>query len=463
MVRAANRDKAATSIATFVLDNDLDGVDIDWEYPAAPDIPGIPAGQLDEGDNFVEFISLLKGKLAGKSLSIALPSSYWYLKNIPVKRLMAHVDYAVYMTYDYHGLWEYGNPHAQSGCPAGNCLRSHVNLTETLDSLSMLTKAGVESHKVVVGVTSYGRGFRMSSPGCTDASCTWDNSGEQLRGKCTVEDGILAVAEIDRLLTGSTTSFYDNLSDSKIAIINETWWLAYLDEDIKSRRSERYARLNFGGTADCVLSQPSSIIKTTLSPASTRSPPLNTEPSRAPPSPGDTGYSFCLNQPNVQRNTDVARASFLLGGKMASMYVADEASTFRCDEVTFPADKYFVAVWTQFSESLQGSSQPAPINCGDRIEFTNPVNGRRASGLVIDRCASCVGVGRSPADPTIGLQLVNGATVDLSVELWQYLYQGEAGAVYDIEYEGPIYMGWSEEPDKLGPGDLERCGGSTRR
>lgn len=26
------------------MDNQLDGVDFDWEYPGAPDIPGIPPG-----------------------------------------------------------------------------------------------------------------------------------------------------------------------------------------------------------------------------------------------------------------------------------------------------------------------------------------------------------------------------------------------------------------------------------
>lgn len=32
-VKAANRLTMATNIANFVKDNNLDGVDIDWEYP----------------------------------------------------------------------------------------------------------------------------------------------------------------------------------------------------------------------------------------------------------------------------------------------------------------------------------------------------------------------------------------------------------------------------------------------
>lgn len=58
------------------------------------------------------------------------------------------------MTYDLHGQWDVGNEYAMPGYPNGNCLRSHVNLTETMTSLSMITKAVMQSNKVAVGVTS---------------------------------------------------------------------------------------------------------------------------------------------------------------------------------------------------------------------------------------------------------------------------------------------------------------------
>lgn len=57
------------------------------------------------------------------------------------------------------------------GCPAGNCLRSHVNSTQTFNSLVMVTKAGVPSHKAVVGVSSYGRSFKMSDATCRGEMC----------------------------------------------------------------------------------------------------------------------------------------------------------------------------------------------------------------------------------------------------------------------------------------------------
>jgi hypothetical protein len=41
--------------------------------------------------------------LPGRSVSIAAPSSYWYLKQYPIKDIAKVVDYIVFITYDLHG------------------------------------------------------------------------------------------------------------------------------------------------------------------------------------------------------------------------------------------------------------------------------------------------------------------------------------------------------------------------
>jgi GH18 family chitinase len=104
-VTAANRETMATNMANFIIANNLDGVDIDWEYPGvgAGDIPGIPASSPDDGANFLAFLTLLKSLLPGKTVSIAAPSSYWFLRNYPIQEIAEVIDYIVYMTYDLHG------------------------------------------------------------------------------------------------------------------------------------------------------------------------------------------------------------------------------------------------------------------------------------------------------------------------------------------------------------------------
>jgi len=110
---------------------------------------------------------------ASKTVSLTAPASFWYLQHFPIQAISEVVDYVVYMTYDLHGQWDYGNIFSDPGCPTSGCLRSHVNLTETINALSMITKAGVSSNKVAVGVTSYARSFQMSTVGCWTEECTF--------------------------------------------------------------------------------------------------------------------------------------------------------------------------------------------------------------------------------------------------------------------------------------------------
>lgn len=109
-VTAGQRQTFANNVASFIVDNGLDGVDFDWEYPGAPDIPGIPPGNPDDGPNYLDFLRLVRAALpADKSLAIAAPASYWYLKGFPIADIANVVDYIIYMTYDLHGQWDYGN------------------------------------------------------------------------------------------------------------------------------------------------------------------------------------------------------------------------------------------------------------------------------------------------------------------------------------------------------------------
>ncbi|RKK87458.1 hypothetical protein BFJ68_g3196 [Fusarium oxysporum] len=156
-VKMENRLQVAKNIAAFIKKHDIDGVDTDWEYPGAPDIPDIPdipKADEEDGKNYLGLLTLLKGQPGGLSLFIAAPASFWYLKPYPINNIAKVVDYIIYMAYDPHSQWDYDNKWASPGCPKVKCLRSHVNLTETMGALAMITKAGVPSTKVIVGVTS---------------------------------------------------------------------------------------------------------------------------------------------------------------------------------------------------------------------------------------------------------------------------------------------------------------------
>jgi len=170
---AANR---ATFISNLVLfleaHSSIEGFDFDWEYPGA-DMPGLPPGTPRDGIDYLSFIQDLRRALPTRALSIATPSTYWNLQHFQIREMMKYLDFTLYMTYDYSGQWNYGEKDSVEGCPNGNCLRAHGNLTETVQSLAMITKAGVPSYKVIPGLANYGRSFQMTDPNCNGPMCTF--------------------------------------------------------------------------------------------------------------------------------------------------------------------------------------------------------------------------------------------------------------------------------------------------
>lgn len=96
------------------------------------------------------------------------------------------------MTYDLHGQWD---------CPDGNCLRSHVNKTETEYALAMITKAGVPAKQIIPALALYGRSFQMSEVGCKKTDCTF--TGPQsgaTKGECTDTAGYMSNVEINNII-----------------------------------------------------------------------------------------------------------------------------------------------------------------------------------------------------------------------------------------------------------------------
>ncbi|KAH8658450.1 hypothetical protein BX600DRAFT_524945 [Xylariales sp. PMI_506] len=248
------RQTIATNVANFLEDYNLDGVDFDWEYPGEPDIPGIPAGSTDDGTYYFILLDEVKAALpAGKTVSVTAPASYWYLQAYPIEAMAAVVDYVVLMTYDLHGQWDYGNVNADPGCSDGNCLRSHVNLTETISAMSMITKAGVPSNQIAMGIASYGRSFEMVEAGCWTDMCTYTGPDSGATpGACTNTAGYLGAWEIAEAIVGDSTAeqYWDAASFSNILVYDSVQWVGWTNGTVKSVRSGLYEDFNFLGTAD---------------------------------------------------------------------------------------------------------------------------------------------------------------------------------------------------------------------
>lgn len=100
-----NRKKFVESVIEFNKKYDLDGIDIDWEYPA---IPAADTGARPEDkQNFTLLMKELREALDAldRKQTLTFASAGWkrYYKNIEIGEVMKYADYMNVMTYDQIG------------------------------------------------------------------------------------------------------------------------------------------------------------------------------------------------------------------------------------------------------------------------------------------------------------------------------------------------------------------------
>ena len=170
----------------------FDGIDIDWEYPAAPGNSNnySPA----DTQNFTSLLSELRtaleaqGTIDGKQylLTIAAPAGEDKFSKIEMGNIHPHLDFINLMTYDFHGAWE-------------STTNFHSPLSGTVDdptysqkywanhAVTSWIQEGVPSDKLILGVPFYGRGWANVPPG-PDGNGLFQGGGTAAPG--TYESGM---------------------------------------------------------------------------------------------------------------------------------------------------------------------------------------------------------------------------------------------------------------------------------
>lgn len=158
---ALTRDTRAVfedSIMQFLTRYDLDGLDIDWEYPGMPGA-GHPFRPEDK-QNFTSLLRELRGRFDASArrgrrlyLTIAMGASDEVIANTEMQKVQRYVDTVNLMTYDYY------EPGSES--ITGNHAPLYADpfdprAASSADTVRAFQKAGVPAEKILLGVPFYG-------------------------------------------------------------------------------------------------------------------------------------------------------------------------------------------------------------------------------------------------------------------------------------------------------------------
>ncbi len=200
----------------------FDGIDVDWEYPAAEGNAG-NIYRPEDTQNFTALLAEFRAQLdavkPGLLLTIAAPAGPDKAAKIEVKKIAATLNWINLMTYDYHGTWDM-TTNFNSPLTSSKKDPSRPPLS-TVDTVGLYAKAGAPLSKLVVGVPFYGHGWTgvedknhgLYQPATGPAAATWEAGTEDYKvlknkvGYIRYADGLTHNAW---LFDGSTFWTYDD-------------------------------------------------------------------------------------------------------------------------------------------------------------------------------------------------------------------------------------------------------------
>ena len=162
------------SVVTFIKKYNLDGLDIDWEYPGLPGA-GNPYGPQDK-ENFTALMHDLRKAMdkIGRVQVLTFAAAGWqrFFDHIELDKVMQYADYMNLMTYDLSGGGDrFTSHHTNLGVvriedmgdsPAAEFMRAATDTTipwSAQEIVEFCIEKGVDPAQLVIGAAFYGKGW----------------------------------------------------------------------------------------------------------------------------------------------------------------------------------------------------------------------------------------------------------------------------------------------------------------
>ncbi|KAI9001092.1 glycoside hydrolase [Trametes punicea] len=158
------RTTLANNILALYREFDLDGIDIDWEYPAQDGLEGNLV-RSDDSANFLAFLYVLRNTLPPTAKITAATQTVPFAgpDGDPMGNVSAFaevLDWVLLMNYDTWGSSSDPGPNAPL---SDSCKNSTQGSASALAAVRAWTAAGFPASKLVLGVPSYGYLSRSSA------------------------------------------------------------------------------------------------------------------------------------------------------------------------------------------------------------------------------------------------------------------------------------------------------------
>ncbi len=258
---AASRQRFIDSALTFLTKYDLDGLDIDWEYPG---LAG--AGNKfrpEDGANFNLLLKELRARFDDRTrhtkrplvLSIAAGASTQFLQHTAMAEAQRYLDQVNLMTYDFYeagsgGPSLTGNHAPLSADPADPQKASATAMVEAFE------QAGVPPAKLVLGVPFYGHAWANVPP----ANHGLFQTGTAAAGLHT------GYTDMQTLLANGFTRYWDDDAQVPYAYNSATrQFITYEDPESLGRKCNFVLQRQLGGVMFWqYLSDPSGTLLNTI-------------------------------------------------------------------------------------------------------------------------------------------------------------------------------------------------------
>lgn len=246
VAKKSTRQKFIKSTLKYLIKVGFDGLDLDWEYPGSRD-----GAQPGDKQGFTLLVKELKEAFQPFDfiLSAAVSAAKDTIdKGYEIPKISQHLDFITVMAYDYHGMWENFTGHYSPLYSR----KSETGTDKLLNadwSINYWLSQGAPPEKLVLGLGTYGRVFKLVDPRLNQlgSPAIPSQKVKPISGKYTRESGYLSYYEIcTNLKSGGWTKRWSSEQKVPYAFKNLDW-VGY--DDIESiKLKARYAnKLNLSG------------------------------------------------------------------------------------------------------------------------------------------------------------------------------------------------------------------------